>query len=96
MDICGINGCTRSFMLMKTYRNHLYEDHMINFNPDSIVYQPSPVVDSQVSSNSQYTITFVPNDLLDQEDHDKSESDCNLSSHTSLQVCFMKIKVIIH
>ena len=86
--VCGINGCTRSVTLMKTYRNHLYGDHMINFNPDSIVYQPSPLVHShsKVSSNFQDTITSVPSDLLDQ-DLDKSESDCNFCSHTNLQVC---------
>ena len=63
---------------------------MINFNPDSIVYQPSLLVDShsKVSSNSQDTITSVPNDLLDQ-DLDKSEFNCNFSSHTSLQAYCM-------
>ena len=88
--VCGINGCTRSFTLMKTYRNPLYGDHIINFNPNSIVYQPSSLVDShsKVSSNSPDTITSVPNDLLHQ-DFDISESDCNFSSLTSLQVCCM-------
>ena len=54
-------------------RNHLYGDQMINFNPDSIMYQPSPLVDShsKISSNFQDTITSVPNDLLD-PDLDKS------------------------
>ena len=62
---------------MKTYRNNLYGDHMINFNPDSIVYQPSPLVDSysKVPTNVQDIIISVPNDLLDQ-DIDNSESDC--------------------
>ena len=75
---------------MKTYRNHLYGDHMINFNPGSIMCQPSPLVDShsKISSNFQDTITSVPSDLLDQ-DLDKSESDCNFSSYTSLQICCM-------
>ena len=58
---------------------------MINLNPDSIVYQPSPLVDShsKVSSNFQETITSLPNDLLDQ-DLDKSDSDCNFSFHSKL------------
>ena len=67
---------------------------MINLNPDIIVYQPSPLVDSysKVSSNFQETITSVPNDLLDQ-DLDKSESDCNFSSHSKLadMLCLLKL-----
>ena len=87
---CEINGCTRSFTLVKMYRNHLYVDHIINFNPNNIVYQPSSLVDShsKVSSNSQDTINSVPNDLL-HLDLDKSKFDCNFSSHTRLQVCCM-------
>ena len=53
--ICEINGCTRWFMLMKTHRNHLYRDQMINFNPGSIVYQPSPLVHSHSKVSSCFS-----------------------------------------
>ena len=62
---------------MKMYRNNLYGDHMISFNPDIIVYQPSPLVDShaKVPTNFQETIISVLSDLLD-KDLDNSEFDC--------------------
>jgi hypothetical protein len=40
---CGINGCQTLFKKMKTYRNHLTVDHMINFHfLSSDDYQPTP------------------------------------------------------
>lgn len=58
---CGVNGCTRSFHSMKTYRNHLYRNHMINFDPDklfiSLLHNPNPDGDPDPAA--------VPDSVLD-------------------------------
>ena len=82
---CGVNSCRRQFKTMKTYRNHLYGDHLINHTPDSIVYEPSlsyatpssgpdslqPQLDTQPSSSD---------DQLDAEDYTLHIQDSNVYS----------------
>ena len=87
--VCRINGCTRSFTLKKTYRNHLYGDHIINFKPDSIVYQPSSqqiaIQKCQQTFRTSlhlYPVTYLIKTLII-----VNQTVYNFCTHTIFQVC---------
>ena len=94
--VCGINGCPRSFTLKKMYRNHLYGDHMINFKPDSIVYQPSPqqMAIQKCQQTFRIPLLLYPVTYLIKTLIIVNPTVYNFCSHTILQVS-CTIKVII-
>ena len=70
---CGIEGCQRLFRKMKTYRNHIYKEHMINFT-DDIVYQPMSQP-SAVELNTTMAIDTVDDTEIHEETFEHEPSD---------------------
>ena len=59
---CGVDGCTRLFKSIKTYRNHISDDH--SMNSGIINYQPfcspSAIVADNLTINSDLDDSFEP------------------------------------